>query len=56
VDRNLAFQQNIVNYNIAVIVLRARSNRLADLLPLVPQLLSAIPACVLGRVITIGAT
>jgi hypothetical protein len=31
VDRNLAFQQNIDNLPVAVIVLRAKSNRLADL-------------------------
>jgi hypothetical protein len=42
VDRNLSFQQDIVSLSIAVIVLRARTNRLADLKPLVPSLLSAI--------------
>ena len=36
VDRNLSFQQHLPRYNIAVIVLRARSNRLQDLRPLVP--------------------
>ena len=39
VDRNLSFQQNLADYPIAVIVLRARTNRLADLRPLVPALL-----------------
>lgn len=43
VDRNLAFQQHVSDFEIAVIVLRARSNRLAALLPLVPGLLRAIP-------------
>ena len=42
VDRNLAFQQNVGALNIAVIVLHAPTNRLADLRPLVPQLLTAI--------------
>jgi hypothetical protein len=42
VDRNLAFQRNIKSYNIAVIVLHARTNRLADLRPLVPKLLEAL--------------
>jgi hypothetical protein len=42
VDRNLIFQQNLAAYSIAVIVLRARTNRLADLKPLVPNLLHAI--------------
>jgi hypothetical protein len=42
VDRNLAFQQNIDELPIAVVVLRAKSNRLADLIPLVPRLLQEI--------------
>ena len=42
VDRNLSFQQNLAVHGIAVVVLQARSNRLADLRPLVPDLLSAI--------------
>lgn len=33
VDRNLSFQQNLPKYNLAVVVLRAKSNRLADLQP-----------------------
>jgi hypothetical protein len=42
VDRNLSFQQNLGSFPIAVIVLQARTNRLADLKPLVPRLLAAI--------------
>jgi hypothetical protein len=42
VDRNLAFQQNVSTYSIAIVVLRARSNRLADLRTLVPKLIGAI--------------
>jgi hypothetical protein len=40
VDRNLSFQQNVKALDVAVIVLRARSNRLSDLLPVVPELLA----------------
>jgi hypothetical protein len=43
VDRNLSFQQNVPEFAIAVMLLRARSNRLADLQLLVPDLLAAIP-------------
>jgi hypothetical protein len=43
VDRNLSFQQNLPKFKIAVVVLSARSNRLADLQPLVPKLLCALP-------------
>lgn len=42
VDRNLSFQQPLVSFSIGVVVLRARTNRLADLRPLVPKLLAAI--------------
>jgi hypothetical protein len=42
VDRNLSFQQNAQAYRIAIVVLCAKTNRLADILPLVPGLLTAI--------------
>ena len=38
VDRNLAFQQNIPQFTIAVIVLESPTNRLKDLRPLLPKL------------------
>ena len=42
VDGNLAFQQNLAAFPISIVVLRAKSNRLSDLRPLVPKLLAAI--------------
>lgn len=54
VDRNLAFQQHLPDFSIAVIVLRARSNRLAALRPLVPELLAAIPVAKPGVVTYVG--
>jgi hypothetical protein len=42
VDRNLSSQSDVKASRVAVIVLQARTNRLADLLPLVPSLLTAI--------------
>lgn len=54
VDRNLAFQQHLPDISIAVIVLRARSNRLAALRPLVPELLAAIPVAKPGVVTYVG--
>ena len=38
VDKSLPKQQRIDNRPLAVIVLRAKTNRLADLLPLAPKL------------------
>jgi hypothetical protein len=55
VDRNLAFQQNIVELPIAVIVLRAQSNRLADLVPLVEQLQELLNAQLPRSVFVLGA-
>ena len=55
VDRNLSFQQNLPTFAIAVIVLRASSNRLADLKPLVPELLVRIPVARRGAVEYVGA-
>ena len=43
-DRNLMFQQNLPKFDIAVLVLAARTNRLRDLLPLVPKIAEAIPS------------
>ena len=42
VERNLSFQQNVTTFDIAVIVLRAKSNRLHDLRRVVPQLVASI--------------
>jgi len=50
VDRNLSFQQNVREARIAVIVLHARTNRLADLLSLVPGLLAAIDSATPGAI------
>lgn len=42
VDRNLAFQQRLANYRVAVLVLRAKTNRLQDLQALVPAITQAL--------------
>jgi predicted nuclease of predicted toxin-antitoxin system len=55
VDRNLSFQQHLPRYKLAVIVLRARSNRLRDLRPLVPKLLEVLPVAKQGEVLWVSA-
>jgi hypothetical protein len=47
-DRNLMFQQNLPKYDLVVIVLAAKTNRLQDLLPLVPKILDLIPSAKSG--------
>ena|SRR5260370_30297725 len=54
VDRNLSFQQNLEPLSIAVLVLRAPTNRLADLKLLVPLLLEAIASARRGPATFIG--
>jgi hypothetical protein len=50
VDRNLAFQQNIQQFTLAVIVLQAQTNRLKDLRPLLPKLLQILTTAPKGEV------
>jgi hypothetical protein len=42
-DQNMPFQQNLQRFSLAVIVLIAPSNKIEDLLPLVPSILQTIP-------------
>lgn len=55
VDRNLSFQQNLSSHEIAIVVLHAKTNRLADLRPLVPRMLAALGNAKPGTVMPIGA-
>ena len=48
-DRNLMFQQNLPKFDIAVLVLSAKTNRLQDLMVLVPRILAAIPSAKPGK-------
>ena len=54
-DQSLRFQQNLVGRPIAVVLLRARSNRLPDLAPLVAAVLAALPGAPPGEVTVVGA-
>lgn len=42
VDQNLRFQQNLLKYSIAVVVLLVQENKLANYLPLIPSLQNAL--------------
>jgi uncharacterized protein DUF5615 len=53
-DRNLPFQQHLPKYDIAVTLLRAKTNRIVDLVALVPELFSVIPNAKPGVVTSIG--
>jgi predicted nuclease of predicted toxin-antitoxin system len=52
-DSNIHYQQNIAGYEIAVVVLRASSNRLADTEPLIPKVLAILPGLVKGNLVIV---
>jgi predicted nuclease of predicted toxin-antitoxin system len=54
VDRNLAFQQSLPKFDIAVLILRVSSNRLADLKPLAPEILLVLPVLTKGNAEYVG--
>jgi len=55
VDRNLSFQQNLPQFDIAVIVLQAPSNRFADLKPLAPKVLAILAMVTRAQVTIVSA-
>lgn len=55
VDQGIEYQQNLTARKLAIIVFRGKSNRLKDLLPLVPSCLSRLRSLELGEVISIEA-
>jgi hypothetical protein len=55
VDQNLPFQQNIQKLDIAVVVIRAPSNRYNDILPIIHECIDLIPDITSGEVVYIPA-
>ena len=53
VDKSLPSQQNIAALGLAVLLLRAKSNRYEDLKPLVPQVLAALDQIQPGTIIIV---
>lgn len=54
VDKRLPDQQHIEGRSFGVVVLRAKSNRLTDLLPVVPDLLGELSFLKAGEVQVVG--
>lgn len=54
-DRNLSYQQDVSAFDIAVVVLIARSNRFEDLRPLAPQILEVVDTAARGRVTVVSS-
>ncbi|AMY10660.1 hypothetical protein LuPra_03899 [Luteitalea pratensis] len=53
-DGNIEHQQDLVNLPFGVVVIGAASNRMADLQPVIPDLLQAIGGVGLGEVRRVG--
>ncbi len=54
VDQNLKYQQNLKAFNIGVILLVARNNRLKTLLPLMPEVREAVENIKAGDFVRLG--
>jgi putative NIF3 family GTP cyclohydrolase 1 type 2 len=53
-DTNLTFQQNLIRFNIAVIVLEAGSTRLVDTAKLMPRVKTILKTIQAGQVVRVG--
>lgn len=55
-DRNLRYQQNLPQAGVAVVVLVASSNRLPDLVPLLPDARNVLRTISTGEVVEVGGS
>ena len=53
VDDNLPFQQNLASAGVAVVIMRAKSNRMADLLPVIPMVEVVLQSIRPGEVVEV---
>ena len=54
-DRSIEFQQRILTLPFGIVLIRAPSNRMEHLRPLVPSILSALDAVKPGRIRRVGS-
>ncbi len=54
VDQNIEFQQNLQSAGVGLVVVIARTNRLKDLRPFVPQILQALSSVTAGQLVRVG--
>ena len=54
-DGSMASQQNLSKIKIAIVALRAKSNRLEDTSPLMPKIRALLPALKPGKVVKVSA-
>jgi hypothetical protein len=54
VDKSMKYQQNLTNRNIAVLVIRAKSSDIDDLLPYLDECVTALKTIKSGQVVKVG--
>lgn len=53
-DRNIKYQQNMTGRRVSILILRAKSNRMRDMLPLAPACADALRSLQPGKVVEVG--
>jgi len=53
-DRNIKYQQNMTGRSVSIMILFAKSNRMKDLLPLMPACAEALISIQPGRIVEVG--
>ena len=54
IDRGIEYQQNLKARTLAIVLVRAKSNRLADLMPHVPEIIKALSSLQRGQLVKVG--
>ena len=54
-DRNIKYQQNMAGRKVSILILCAKSNRMKDLLPLMPACARVLLSIHVGQVVEIGS-
>jgi len=52
-DQNIKYQQNMIGRNVSILILCAKSNRMKDLLPLIPLCAEALLSIKAGQVVEV---
>ncbi len=53
-DRNIKYQQNMTGRRISIVILCAKSNRMKDLLPLMPACAQTLLSVLAGSIVEVG--
>ena len=53
-DRNIKYQQNMTGRDVSIVILCAKSNRMKDLLPLMPTCTQALLSIQPGQMVEVG--